>query len=489
MKIAKISTSHIQAVTATTFVSTLSSLLFGYCTAVISGVTGAINHNFIEPRGLGETASNALLGLTICAALGGAILGALLARNTAELLGRKLPMILASVLFLVSAFGSGFPEFGIAPIGAMGPDAIWPFIFYRVIGGVAVGLASVIAPMYVAEFAPRAVRGQLGAYQQIAIVGGIALAMFVNWGIALQGDDAWVLNTGWRQMMVSLAVPALAFFGLSFTVPESPSWLVKHGRIEEARRVLSQSAEPGEVTETLDELAQASGAKMAAAPLLAFGARVVLIGVGLSLLQQLVGLNAIAYYGPDILQRMGFHMDQAYLGVLVGWGLNVLATMIVVLIVDRVGRKPLLVLGALLMGLSMVAMGSLFKNDNAGAYGLAALCVYLIGFGVSFGPIVWIMMSEIFPAPIRSQAMSLAVAAQWGANCLVCFTFPLMFGNSGLNAYAHGGFAFWIYGAFALLAAFVVLRFVPETKGLDSDQAAALWRRESYDSFTLDSAS
>lgn len=221
MKLAKVSTNHIQAVTGTTFVSTLSSLLFGYCTAVISGVTGAIEHNFIEPRGLSETLAHALLGLTVCAALGGAILGALLARTAAESLGRKRPMIIASVLFLVSAFGSAFPEFGLAAVGATGPDAIWPFIFYRVVGGVAVGLASVIGPMYVAEFAPRAVRGQLGAYQQIAIVGGIALAMFVNWGIALQGDDAWVLNTGWRHMMLSLMVPALAFFGLSFSVPES----------------------------------------------------------------------------------------------------------------------------------------------------------------------------------------------------------------------------------------------------------------------------
>jgi SP family xylose:H+ symportor-like MFS transporter len=150
MKLAKVSTHHIQAVTGTTFVSTLSSLLFGYCTAVISGVTGAIEHNFIAPRGMHETAANALLGLTVCAALGGTILGALVARRIAELLGRKKPMILASVLFLISALGSAFPEFGLAPLGGMGPDAIWPFIFYRVIGGVAVGLASVIAPMYVA---------------------------------------------------------------------------------------------------------------------------------------------------------------------------------------------------------------------------------------------------------------------------------------------------------------------------------------------------
>jgi SP family xylose:H+ symportor-like MFS transporter len=432
------------------------------------------------------TLANILLGLTVCAALGGAILGALLARNTAEWLGRKVPMILASVLFLVSAVGSAFPEIGLAAIGAMGPDAIWPFIFYRVVGGVAVGLASVIAPMYVAEFAPRAVRGQLGAYQQIAIVGGIAIATFVNWGIALQGDDAWVLHTGWRHMMLSLVVPALAFFVLSFTVPESPSWLVKRGRVEEARRLLSLSADPAEVNDILEDLANASQATVKRAPLLAFGARVVLIGIALSLLQQLVGLNAISYYGPEILQRMGFHMDAAFLGVVIAWCFNLLATMVVLLIVDRVGRKPLLILGALTMGLSMLAIGTLFENENTGIYGLMAMWLYMVGFGVSFGPIVWIMMSEIFPAPIRAQAMSLSVAAQWGANFLVSFTFPVIFGDSHFNVLSHGGAVFWIYGAFGLLAAFVVLRFVPETKGVDSDQMAALWRRDSYFSFTLD---
>ena len=478
MKLAKVSTSHIQAVTGTTFVSTLSSLLFGYCTAVISGVVGAIDHNFIAPRGMNETAANALLGLTVCAALGGTILGALSARRTAELLGRKRPMIIAAVLFLVSAFGSAFPETGFGPLGGMGPDAIWPFIFYRILGGVAVGLASVVAPMYVAEFAPSAVRGQLGAYQQIAIAGGIAIVLFVNWGIALQGDDNWVLETGWRYMMVSLAIPALAFFWLSFTVPESPSWLVRTGRIDAARRALSRSAEPEEVRVMLEDLAQDNKVQDKPAPLLAFGTRVVLVGVSLSLLQQLIGLNAISYYGPQILQRMGYHMDSAFLGVLIARSLNLLATMIVVLIVDRVGRKPLLIFGALTMGLSMIALGSMFHAESTGTCGLIAMCCYMAGLGMSFGPIVWIMMSEIFPAPIRGQAMSMAIAAQWSANFLVSFTFPVMFGDSTLNGFAHGGFAFWIYGAFGVLAAFVVLRFVPETKGVDGERLGAFWRRQ-----------
>jgi SP family xylose:H+ symportor-like MFS transporter len=478
MKLAKVSTSHIQAVTGTTFVSTLSSLLFGYCTAVISGVVGAIDHNFIGPRGMHETAANLLLGLTVCAALGGTIIGALGARRMAELLGRKRPMIIAAVLFIVSAVGSAFPELGLAAVGSMGPDAIWPFIFYRVLGGVAVGLASVIAPMYVAEFAPSAVRGQLGAYQQIAIAGGICMVLFVNWGIALQGDDLWVLVTGWRYMMLSMAIPALAFFWLSFTVPESPSWLVRHGRIEQARKQLSRSADPEEVREMLEDLAQENKAQEKPLPLFTFGARVVLVGVALSVLQQLVGLNAISYYGPEILQRMGYHMDTAFLGVLLARSLNLLATMGVVLVVDRVGRKPLLIVGAMVMGLSMMVIGSLFQAQSTGTVGLVAICCYLAGLGMSFGPIVWILMSEIFPSRIRGQAISIAIAAQWSANFVVCATFPVMFGDATLNGLTHGGFAFWVYGGFAMLAAFVVLRYVPETKGIDHERLGGFWKRQ-----------
>ena len=478
MKPARVSTSHIQAVTGTTFVATLSSLLFGYCTAVICGVVDAINHNFIEPRGMHGMAANALLGLTVCAALAGTILGALTARRAAELLGRKKPMIIAAVLFLISAFGSAFPEMGLAPTGGLGADVIWPFIFYRVIGGVAVGLASVIAPMYVSEFAPSAVRGQLGAYQQIAIAGGIAIALFVNWGIGLQGDDNWVLNTGWRWMMVSLAVPSLAFFWLSFTVPESPSWLVRRGRIDQARRQLLRSHEPEEVNAMLDDLAAGNQAQEKPEPLFAFGKRVVMVGVALSVLQQLMGLNAISYYGPQILQRMGYHMDAAFLGVLLARCVNLLATMAIVLVVDRVGRKPLLIFGALIMGLAMMALGSLFRTDNASAYGLTAMCLYMAGLGMSFGPIVWILMSEIFPSTIRAQAMSLAIAAQWGANFLVSFTFPIMFGDTVLDGFSRGGFAFWIYGGFGLIAAYVVLHHVPETKGVDNGMVSTYWRRQ-----------
>ncbi|HEU4589649.1 MAG TPA: sugar porter family MFS transporter [Steroidobacteraceae bacterium] len=477
MKLAKVSTSHIQAVTGTTFVATLSSLLFGYATAVIAGVVGAIDHNFIEPRNLSNTAANGLLGLTVCSALVGTIIGALIARPTASLLGRKRSMILAAVMFLVSAVGSAYPELGASSPGGTGADAIWAFNFYRMIGGIAVGVASMIAPMYVGEFAPSAVRGQLGAYQQIAITGGMTIAYFVNWGITLQGDERWVLETGWRWMMLSLAIPATAFFYLSFAVPESPSWLVKKGRMEQARRQLARSAEPSEVQGMLDDLA-AESTEEKPVPLLTYGWRVVLVGVALSVFQQLVGINTVLYYGPEIFAKMGYHMDGAFLGTVVACTVNLMSTMVVVLIVDKVGRKPLLIFGGLIMGLSMLTLGSLFHSQNTGAFGLAAVCCYLAGFAISFGPIVWIMMTEIYPAPIRGQAMSIAVASQWVANLLVSATFPLLLGNDALNAAWNHGFPFWLYGSFGIISAFIVMKYVPETRGVDSDHLGALWRRE-----------
>ena len=477
MKHAKVTTSHIQAVTGTTFVATLSSLLFGYATAVISGAVGAIDHNFIAPRGLSNTAANALLGLTVCSALVGTIIGALIAQPTAALLGRKKPMIIAAIMFLVSAVGSAYPELGAGSLGGTGPEAIWAFNLYRMIGGIAVGVASMIAPTYVGEFAPSAVRGQLGAYQQIAITGGMTIAYFVNWGITLQGDEIWVLETGWRWMMLSLSIPAMAFFYLSFSVPESPSWLVKKGRIEQARKQLSRSADPEEVRDMLETLAREAPEEKPA-PLFGFGARVVLVGIALSVFQQLVGINTVLYYGPEIFARMGYHMDAAFLGLVVACIVNLMSTMVVVLIVDKVGRKPLLIFGGLIMGLSMLALGSLFHTQQAGSFGLAAVCLYLAGFALSFGPIVWIMMTEIYPAPIRGQAMSLAVASQWIANLLVSGTFPLLLGNDTLNGAWNYAFPFWLYGSLAIIAAFIVLRYVPETRGVDSEHLTALWRRE-----------
>jgi SP family xylose:H+ symportor-like MFS transporter len=194
--------------------------------------------------------------------------------------------------------------------------------------------------------------------------------------------------------------------------------------------------------------------------------------------QQIIGINTVLYYGPTIFETMGYHTDAAFLGTLVACMVNLMSTMVVVLVVDKLGRKPLLVFGGLIMGLSMIALGVLFHSNNTGVFALVAICTFLAGFAVSFGPIVWIMLTEIYPAPIKRQAMSLAVAAQWIANLLVSATFPMMLRNETLNASWNHGFAFWVYGACGIAAAFVVMRFIPETRGVDSDSLADMWQRE-----------
>ncbi|MBC8024612.1 MAG: sugar porter family MFS transporter [Steroidobacteraceae bacterium] len=488
MRLGKVSTNHIQAVTGTSFVSALCWVLCGYYYAVMSGVVGALDHNLVAPRRLGETAAHLLLGIAVCSALFGTIAGSLLARQVAEKLGRKIPIIIAALLFLAASVGSAFPEIGIAPLGTSTPDALWPFMIYRFLGGVAVALASFVAPMYVSEFAPSAGRGQIGAYQQIAIGGGICMALCVNWGISLQGDDAWLLDSGWRYMNLALSIPAMALFCMSFTVPESPVWLVRRGRRDEARRAIERSAEPEEVRAAMDDLEASANRKPDTSPVLSFGLRVLFVGVAINILQQFIGLTAISYYGPQILQRLGFHADEAFLGVLFARSLNMVATLGVVLVVDRVGRKPLLIFGSIVMGLSMLVLGSLMQADSEPMLGLIAMCCYMIGLGLSFGPIVWIMLSEIFPAPIRAKATSIAMWAQWGANLVLAVTFPWLFGSSAINAVTHGALPFWIYAGFAFVAGFVVLQFVPETKGIDQERLGAFWTRQNRKTPTPDAA-
>jgi SP family xylose:H+ symportor-like MFS transporter len=271
----------------------------------------------------------------------------------------------------------------------------------------------------------------------------------------------------------------MAFFYLSFSVPESPIWLVKKGHIEKALKHFRGSTEMEEVQAIICDLAATgAGENDKATPMLAYGKRVVMCGIALCVFQQIVGINTVLYYGPTIFETMGYHTDAAYLCTLIACMVNLMSTMVVVLVVDKVGRKPLLILGGLIMGLSMIVLGVLFHANNTGVMALIAICAFLAGFAVSFGPIVWIMLTEIYPAPIKEKAMSFAVAAQWIANLLVSATFPMLLGSDSLNAAWNHGFAFWLYGACGIAAAFVVMRFVPETRGVDSDALAALWRRE-----------
>ncbi len=306
------------------------------------------------------------------------------------------------MLFLVSAIGSAYPEYGLGPIGGMGPDALIPFIIYRIIGGVGVGIASMLSPLYIAEIAPPARRGRLVTYQQIAIVGGMTIVYFVNWAIAAQGDDAWVLSTGWRYMLLSGTLPAALFLLLLLVAPETPRWLVMKGEIEKARQVLVRLARTrDEAHGTLQDIERSLA--VTNGRLFAFGALVIVVGLMLSIFQQFIGINAVLYYAPLMFQNMGASTDSALLQTIIVGVANIVFSLIALVTVDRLGRKPLLIIGGVVMAVSMISLGFLFHSGNVGTAALVAVVAYIAGFALSWGPVVWVLLVRDLPERHQGQ--------------------------------------------------------------------------------------
>jgi SP family xylose:H+ symportor-like MFS transporter len=469
--------SNSSLVTGVTFVATLGGLLFGYDTAVISGAVSSIDANFIDPQHLSETARSSLSGWTVSSALLGCIIGAILAGWVSNALGRKGGMVVAGALFLISAAGSAYPEFGLGPIGGMGPAALTPFILYRIVCGIGVGIASMLSPLYIAEIAPSQIRGRLVSFNQLSIVLGMLLVYFVNWWIASQGDEAWIHSTGWRLMLLSEAVPALLFLILLCFVPDTPRWFVMKGRLDKARSVLTALVGEAEARTTLVDIQNslAVAEQPAGVSLLAFGPLVIVAGVLLSAFQQFVGINAVLYYAPLMFKNLGASTDSAlWQTVIVGLA-NVIFTVVAILTVDRLGRKPLLIIGGLVMGVAMITLGFQFKANAEGTGPLASAILYIAGFALSWGPVTWVLLAEMFPNSIKNRAMAIAVAAQWIANLFVSWSFKILIGNSALNALFNHGFPYWMYGAMSFLAAGFVYFYVPETKQRTLEEIQNLW--------------
>lgn len=479
-------------VVALTLTAALGGLLFGYDTAVISGAVAAIDHNFINPQiGLSETARGSLSGWTVSCALLGCVIGAFVAGPVSTKWGRKPTLMLAAVLFFIGSLGSAIPELGFGPIGGMGPAALTPFIVYRIIGGVGVGIASMISPLYIAEIAPPAIRGTLVTFQQIAIVGGMLVVYFVNWAIAIQGNDSWILSVGWRWMLASEVIPALLFFVLMLFVPDTPRWYVMRGKDERALAVLKKLTDETDARKTLKEIEQTLVQRTR--PLFSFGVLVLFVGIMLSVFQQLVGINAVLYYAPLMFKNLGASTDSAFLQTIVVGVAMVTFTVVSQVTVDRWGRKPLLITGSVVMAVSMIALGFLFNASGngtaslqmshaAGMWGLAAVVVYIAGFSLSWGPVVWVMLAEIFPNSIKGKAMAIAVAAQWIANLFVSWSFKVLDGNTVLNTAFNHGFAYWIYGVMSVLSALFVMKYVPETMGRSLEAIQELWHHTPDDS-------
>jgi SP family xylose:H+ symportor-like MFS transporter len=465
-----------------TLIATLGGLLFGYDTAVINGAVDSLKAYFIDPRFTNlanpaqANAASSLLGFVVSSALIGCIIGGLIGGIVSTRIGRKRGLIIAALLFLVSALGASAPEFPFAPIGHGGAGFMWNFVAYRIIGGIGVGLASMLSPMYIAEIAPPKVRGNLVAWNQFAIIFGMLVIYFVNFGISKAGSgDVWLNSIGWRYMFLSGAIPAGLFLMLLFLVPETPRFLMLKGNESAARAVLDKLVTPEESERELAEI-RASLSEHHSGKLFSFGVLLIFIGIMLSVFQQFVGINVVLYYATDIFKGMGLTTNASLFQTIIVGAVNLVFTVVAILTVDRFGRRPLQIIGALVMAVAMIALGTEFWLGARGMVALVCMLVYTAGFAVSWGPVTWVLLSEIFPNQIRGKAMAVAVAAQWIANYLVSWTFPILNNNPTLVKHFNHGFAYWIYGLMGILAALFMWRVVPETKGRSLEQMEAIWK-------------
>jgi SP family xylose:H+ symportor-like MFS transporter len=458
-----------------TLVATLGGLLFGYDTAVISGTVGSLESFFIEPFGLAETAANNMLGRVVSSALIGCIIGGLIGGLVSLKLGRRKGLILAALLFLISAIGSAMPEMFFGPIGKGDHTFVNHFVVYRIIGGIGVGLASMLSPMYIAEVAPPNIRGKLVSWNQFAIIFGMLIVYFVNYSISLQGDDSWLNEIGWRWMFASETIPASIFLLLLFFVPESPRYLVIKEQSESALDVLTKINGIEKAKVVLEEIKSTIVHK--SGKLFSFGFLIVIIGILLSVFQQFVGINVVLYYAPEIFKNMGSGTDTALLQTIIVGAINLSFTVLAIFTVDRFGRKPLQIIGALGMAIFMIALGLAFYTNSLGMAALIFMLGYVACFAMSWGPVTWVLLAEIFPNRIRGRAMAVAVAAQWISNYLVSWTFPMMDKSSYLTEHFNHGFAYWIYGAMGIIAALFMWKFVPETKGKTLEEMENMWKK------------
>ncbi len=448
-----------------TLVATLGGLLFGYDTAVISGAEKSIQFYLVDSLGL----STFVHGATVSSALIGCIFGGVLSGFLSNRLGRKNTLLFAAFLFFVSALGSGFPEAFFFTRGNPTIGLLWMFNLYRVIGGIGVGLASAVSPMYISEISPAHIRGRLVSFNQFAIIFGMLVVYFVNWGIARGQTIEWINDIGWRYMFLSEAIPAALFGILLLFVPETPRFLALSNHDEKALAVLSKVNGSKEKAQTILQEIKSTVDQKIKAKLFSYGKTVIVIGILLSVFQQFVGINVALYYAPRIFESMGAGKDASMMQTVIMGLVNVIFTVVAILTVDRWGRKPLLITGSIGMAIGMFAISILSFNNIIGVSTLVFIIIYTASFMMSWGPICWVLISEIFPNKIRGQAVAIAVAAQWASNYLISSTYPAMMEFSG-------GITYGFYGLMALLSALFVWKMIPETKGKSLEEMELLWR-------------
>ena len=435
-----------------TIVAAVGGLLFGYDTAVVAGAIG-----FIEKR---YDLSSAMVGWVASCALIGCIAGAMFAGKLSDGIGRKKVLILSAILFAVSS------------IGILLPMSLDWFIFFRIIGGLGIGIASMLAPMYISEIAPAPIRGRLVSINQLGIVSGILLIYFVNATIAGWHDEAWNVSIGWRWMFGSGVFPSVIFLALLFFVPESPRWLAQKQRWNDAEFILARVNGARKAKTELDEIKVALNIeKSSFSDIVKPGVRkALMIGIILCIFSQVTGINAIMYYAPEIFKATGDASSSALMQTVLVGVINVLFTLVAIKYVDKWGRRTLLLIGSSGMAVCLAIVGSAFYFGFAEGYlVLIAILAYISFFAISLGPLAFVVISEIFSNRNRGAAMSVCIFFLWTSVYLVSQTFPMLLESIG------SAFTFWIYMVMAIVAFFFILKMIPETKGKSLEEIELYW--------------
>nr|WP_242495836.1 sugar porter family MFS transporter [Salinicola tamaricis] len=446
-------------------VAAIGGFLFGFDSGVINGTVDGLQQAFhSESVGTGFNVASMLLGCAV---------GAFFAGRLADRFGRRTLLIVAAVLFLISAWGSGIAG------GSL------EFVIYRVLGGLAVGAASVMSPAYISEIAPSHLRGRLATIQQVAIIGGLFFSFLNNYVLAnVAGgstEPLWFGFEAWRCMFWMELVPAGIFFVALLFIPESPRFLVSAGQEAKAERVLRLVYDAATTERRLGEIRQSLSTRHqprlsdlinpATGKLL----KLVWVGIGLAVFQQLVGINVVFYYGAVLWQAVGFSENDALMINVISGAVSIAACLVTIGLIDRIGRKPLLWAGSLGMTLTLALLvyafstadmvnGSLALSSGNGVLALIAANVYVFCFNVSWGPVMWVMLGEMFPNQVRGSGLAIAGLFQWVANFAITMTFPIMLASIGLTG------AYGFYALCALISIFFVARFVRETKGLELEE-------------------
>ncbi|SER33887.1 MFS transporter, SP family, arabinose:H+ symporter [Gracilibacillus ureilyticus] len=433
----------------------MAGLLYGFDTAVISGAIGYLQDLY--------DLSPAMEGWVISCVMIGGVIGVALSGFLSDKFGRKNILMVSAIFFIISALGSAFAI------------DVTTLVLARILGGFGIGFASALSVTYISECAPPAIRGRLGSMYQLFTILGICATFYINYGVANSGTYEWGLEAGWRWMLGYGTIPGIIFLFLLFFIPESPRYLIQKGKDQEAYQILKRiNGEEIAKKEEKDIKASIKAEQSSSAKeLLKPGLRMAMgVGVFLALFNQVIGMNAVTYYGPDIFRSVGFENNTEFLATSIIGSVQVVFTIVAILLIDKLGRKKLMAIGSSFMAIFMLLIGSVFyfSPANAGVLLIILIAGFTASFCISMGPIPWIMIPEIFPNHLRAKAVGIATIFLWGANWAIGQFTPVLINNMG------SAFTFWMFAVINVICFIFVMTIVPETKNKTLEEIGEIWK-------------